>query len=502
MPEYYSIIIPLLMPMLAATLCIFCWQYLKIQRWIYFFATLTNVVMAVQLLRYCGAGKIIAMQSGNWQAPFGITLVADGLAAIMVFMASLLFFIIFFYIKGNIDKKRLNSGFYPLLLFLQFGVLGAFFTGDLFNLYVWFEVMLMASFVLVALGKDKAQLEGAIKYVTINFIASMLFLAGIAVVYGIAGTTNMADLSTKIHDVDPVLATVASIFFLVSFGIKSALFPMYFWLPASYHTPPITISALIAGLLTKVGVYALLRVFTLIFTQDVGFTHEILLWISAFTMLSGVLGAIAQSDFRKILSFHIVSQIGYMIMGLALYTPLAIAGAVFYIVHHIVVKTNLFLIAGLVAKIKGSFRLSALGGVYAAFPFVALLFAISAFSLAGIPPLSGFWGKFTLAQAGLESERFYIVGVALFAGLLTLFSMVKIWTQVFLNKAPEEAPVPLYETQRQFLRNEYAMIIPSCILVLFTLFLTFYPEPLLQLAKLTAAQLMNPENYINAVMGR
>jgi multicomponent Na+:H+ antiporter subunit D len=207
---------------------------------------------------------------------------------------------------------------------------------------------------------------------------------------------------------------------------------------------------LFVGLLTKVGIYALLRFFTLIFTSDLLYTHAILLILSGFTMVIGVLGAAAQIDFRKILSFHIVSQIGYMIMGLAIYTPMAIAGAIFFVMHNILVKNNLFLISGLVRETHGSFALKKLGGVYHGFPFLAVLFAISAFSLTGVPPLSGFWGKFLLAYAGLSAGQAIIVAVSLFVSIITLFSMTKIWGEVFWKKMPESTMLLIKEPGTTF----------------------------------------------------
>ena len=217
-----------------------------------------------------------------------------------------------------------------------------------------------------------------------------------------AGTLNMADLARKLAHVEqPGVITVISMLFLVAFGVKAAVFPLFFWLPASYHTPPAAVSAIFAGLLTKVGVYALIRVFTLIFVQDTGYTHTLILIIAGLTMLTGVLGAVAQNEFRRILSFHIISQIGYMIMGLGLFSSLALAGSVFFIAHNIIAKTNLFLISGLAYRLRGTYDLHALGGLYAAYPVVALLFLIPALSLAGLPPLSGFAAKLILVRAGL-----------------------------------------------------------------------------------------------------
>jgi multicomponent Na+:H+ antiporter subunit D len=233
------------------------------------------------------------------------------------------------------------------------GVSGAFLTGDIFNLYVWFEVMLIASFVLLSLGGEKAQIEGAFNYVTLNLLSSALFLAAVGILYGMVGTLNMADLSIKLQTLQiPGLATVLAMLFFIAFGIKAAVFPLFFWLPASYHTPPVAVSALFAGLLTKVGVYSLIRVFTLLFLEDVNFTHNLILVVAGLTMVTGVLGAVAQYDFRRLLSFHIVSQIGYLLMGLGLFTVSSLAAAIFFMAHVILAKSTLFLVSGVVHRLK------------------------------------------------------------------------------------------------------------------------------------------------------
>jgi len=372
------------------------------------------------------------------------------------------------------------------------GICGAFLTGDIFNLYVWFEVLLMSSFVLMALGGERAQLEGSIKYVTLNLLSSALFLSAVGILYGAVGTLNMADLSLQLSLLNHqgIVLTLAMLF-LVAFGIKAAIFPLFAWLPASYHTPPIAISAIFAGLLTKVGVYALIRVFSLLFVQDIALTHGLILILAGLTMVTGVLGAVAQNEFRRVLSFHIISQIGYMIMGLGLFTPLALAGAVFYIMHHIIVKMNLFLVSGIVHRLRGSYELKDLGDVYKTHPWLAILFLIPAFSLAGFPPLSGFWAKLILVQAGLQVEQYIIVAVSLLVSLLTIFSMMKIWAEAFWKKAP-------IQTQPNT-RNLGFMVAPAVGLALVTVTIGLATQPFYELALGAANQLADPSAYIAAV---
>jgi multicomponent Na+:H+ antiporter subunit D len=303
----------------------------------------------------------------------------------------------------------------------------------------------------------------------------------------------MADLAQKMdHLSNGGLSSALAVLFLVAFGLKAAVFPLFFWLPASYHTCPVPVSAIFAGLLTKVGVYVLIRVFTLLFVHDVEYTHSLLLAISVLTMITGVLGALAQNEFRRILSFHIISQIGYMLFGLALFTPLALAGSIFYIVHHIIVKTNLFLVSGVARRLGGSFELKRLGGLNALHPALGALFLIPALSLAGLPPLSGFFAKLALVQAGLDQQRYLAVGVALAVSLMTLLSMMKIWNEAFWKAAPS--------SQIRGSGAEATMMMPIAALAALTVMTGFGVGPLFELSQAAAHQLLDRGSYVAAVL--
>jgi multicomponent Na+:H+ antiporter subunit D len=492
------LVLPIIIPFFTGIILILAWKHVPFQRVFSVVGAAALLITGFILLATVWQHGIQVAQMGGWPAPFGIALVADLLSSIMIILGGLMGLSVAIYSLGSMDAERESFGYYPLLHILLMGISGSFLTGDLFNLYVWFEVMLISSFVLVVLGGEKHQLEGGIKYVTLNLISSAIFLAAVGAMYGLVGTVNMADLSVQVAlSPQKGLIQALAIMFMVAFGIKAAIFPLFFWLPASYHTPPVAISAIFAGLLTKVGVYTLIRIFTLIFITDVGYTHNIILMLAGFTMLSGVLGAATQSEFRRILSFHIISQIGYMIMGLGLYTPLALAGSVFYITHHIVVKTNLFLVSGVVYRLRDSYRLKKLGGLYRVYPMLGVLFLIPAFSLAGVPPLSGFWAKFALIRAGLETQSYLVVAVALLVSLLTLYSMTKIWAEVFWKAAPVTAPPHEYDNPP--LSHLAYMLTPIVILALITMTIGLFPEPFFNLAIATAEQLLNPAEYIRAV---
>lgn len=489
------LVLPLLLPLLTTVVCLLTWGRRGLQRALGVLGASALLAAALALLATVSREGIQVVQIGGWPAPFGISLVADLFSAIMVTVTGVLALAVAVYSLATLDPSREQFGYYPLLHLLLMGVCGAFLTGDLFNLYVWFEVMLIASFVLLALGGERPQLEGAIKYVTLNLMSSALFLAAVGILYGMAGTLNLADLAVKLREpVAPGLVTTLAVLFLVAFGVKAAIFPLFFWLPASYHTPPVAVSAIFAGLLTKVGVYVLIRVFTLLFVQDVGYTHRIILVVAGLTMVTGVLGAVAQNEFRRILSFHIVSQIGYMILGLGLFTPAALAGSIFYIVHHIIVKTNLFLVSGAAHRLRGTYQLKELGGLYRDAPALSILFLIPALSLAGMPPLSGFFAKLALVRAGLERAEYLIVAVALGVGLLTLFSMTKIWGEAFWKPQEAARAVPASG-------GWAGIILPIAGLALVTVALGLAGQPLFALADRAAAQLLDPAAYIAAVLG-
>ncbi|HKL68666.1 Na+/H+ antiporter subunit D [Salibaculum sp.] len=489
---------PLALPFLTAVLA-FLWRKRAAGRWISLLGNAFLLGAAGLLMVEVLREGVIAGQMGGWRAPFGITLVADYLGAVMVVITAITAFATALYAMGDIDEAKERLGYHALFNLLIAGVTGAFLTGDLFNLYVWFEVMLISSFGLLVLGGSRAQIDGGVKYVTLNLVSTILFLAGIGLLYGMTGTLNMADLALRVPQVENQgMVTVIAMLFMIAFGVKAAVFPLFFWLPAAYHTPAFSVSAVFAGLLTKVGVYALIRMFTLVFTGDTGFTHEILLWVAGFTMVTGVLGAAAQNEIRKILSFHIVSQIGYMILGLALYTPLGIVGAVFYLVHHIIVKANLFLIGGVVHRATGSTDLARIGGLYKAAPLLGVLFLIPAFSLAGFPPLSGFWAKYVIVAAALEDQGWVIAGVALAVGLLTIYSMTKIWAEAFWKKHPAGYEP---ELNRVSAAPRRWMLAPIAGLATLTMIIGLFPEPFVVFAETSAQQLLEPAGYITAVLG-
>ncbi|MFW5725208.1 MAG: proton-conducting transporter membrane subunit [Bacteroidota bacterium] len=364
------LVLPIILPLLFMVVLVFTRRWLVFQQGFSIFASIMLTFVSFLILMDVEQNGIMAVQPGSWEAPFGITLVADLLSSIMMITTSFVAVIVMIYSPGFIDRERQTAGYYPLVFGLIMGVNGAFITGDLFNMYVWYEVMLTSSFVLIALGGSADQLRGSIKYVTINFVASIFFVGAIGIMYGQVGTLNMADLAAKMRTWDdPAFINSALMLFFIAFSVKSALVPFFFWLPASYHTPPIAITALFAGMLTKVGVYTMFRFYSLFVVFDTQFWTIFILVLAGLTMFSGVLMAASQFDIRKILSFHIISQVGYMIMGLGIFTVAGIAGAIYFTVHNMLSKTNTFLAGGLVYQRSGSYDLKYLGGLYKATVF-------------------------------------------------------------------------------------------------------------------------------------
>jgi len=492
--------LPVLLPIAGAALSILLGGSRRVQRAIAL-TTLTAVTgLAVALLVVVDRDGPVVTGAGGWRAPLGITLVADRLSALMLVVAAVMLLAVLVYAIGQPGAERNHVGFQSVYLILAAGVAAAFLTGDLFTLFVAIEMMLTASYVLLTLGGRLAQVRSGMTYVVISLLASVLFVALLAFVYASTGTVNMAQLSERIGDLPDGLRSALAVLMLVVFGIKAAIFPLFFWLPDSYPTAPSPVTAIFAGLLTKVGVYAIIRTQTLLFPASTR-PGTLLLVLAAATMLVGVLGAIAQGDVKRIFSFQIVSHIGYMIMGLGLFTVAGLAAAVLYTVHHIVAKTGLFLSGGLIEHAGGSSRLSRLGGMVRTAPVLAVLFLVPALSLVGLPPLSGFIAKFALVDAAAARSSYAVLGVSLAVTLLTLYSLMKVWVSVFWA-APRD-PVPGSDQARPGERfgAPLLMVLPTAALAALTLGLGLAAGPLYDLSLRAAADLLDPQAYVTEVLG-
>ncbi len=433
------------------------------------------------------------LRVGGWHPELGIVLVADRFAALVLPVALAIIFVVELFAIGQRktawgSNPELSG---PMMGVLTAGVSLAMLTGDLFTLFVAFELILVSSYVLLTHQGQAAQLRAGMTYVVMNLLASTLFLFGLAYVYAATGTVNLALLTERIPELPDGVRLGIGAWFFVVFGTKAAVFPLFSWLPDSYPTAPTTITAVFAGLLTKIGIYAMIRFHTLMGMDQLGNT---MLIIAGVTMIVGALGALAQSHVKRILSFHIISQIGYMLMGLGLFTAAGTAGAILFLVHHMPVKTVLFLVGGLIENDQGTGRLDRTGGLARRRPLIAALFAVPALSLAGLPPFSGFVAKFAVISAGIEARATPWVVLALVAGALTLLSMTKIWLGVFWGADPDRVSV------RRPPGNRPMMLAATGIAVAGTLTISALAGPLFDLSVDAAEDLRDPEIYRTAVL--
>jgi multicomponent Na+:H+ antiporter subunit D len=492
---------PVFIHLFTAILQLITWRKTVTQRFISGIGSFLGVLVSIRLLSKVYDQGILTLNASNWDAPFGIVFVADLLSSTLVLITSIAGLAVSLFSSTGINRQRMLYGYFPIFHFLVMGLNGAFLTGDIFNLYVWFEVIIISSFVLMTLGGRKTQLEGAVKYMALNILASTFFLTGIGILYGITGSLNMADLSQKIKLVDnQFLIGITSTFFLMGFGIKSAVFPLYYWLPSSYHTPPSAVAATFGGLLTKVGIYAMLRVFSLIFIPD-EFTRNLLMALAVLTIITGSLGALIKLNIRRLFSYLIVCHIGFMLGGIGMFTKVALMGTIFYLFHDILVKTNMFLIAGLIRQMRGTMDMKVLGGIYAQYPKISLLIALILFSLVGIPPLSGFWPKIFLFKEAFNLEEYAFIAALVLGSFVTLFVIARMWSEVFWKDIPAGAeiedkfePMPLV--------RKILLVLPIGLLGAITIYVGLNAEVIVQLVDKISDQLIDTSAYVEAVLGK
>ncbi|WP_433889574.1 Na+/H+ antiporter subunit D [Streptomyces sp. CA-111067] len=530
--------LPVALPLLAAGVKLAIGQRLpRTQRFIS--TGVLATVLGVSLALLIGADRDgpRVMHTGTWPASVGITLVADRLSGLMLVVSSAVTLCVLVYSigQGTADSDEVTplTVFHPAYLILVAGVCDTFLAGDLFNLYVGFEIMLTASYVLLTLGGTAARIRAGATYVVVSLLSSVLFLIAIGMVYGAAGTVNLALLAGRLGELPSGVRLLLQIALLTVFGIKAAVFPLAAWLPDSYPTAPAPVTAVFAGLLTKVGVYCVLRTQTLLFPG--GRLADPLMVIALLSMLVGILGAVAQTDLKRLLSFTLVSHIGYMVFGIALASRGGLAGAVFYVAHHITVQTTLFLVAGLIERRGGTTDLLRLGGLARLSPLLAVVFFVPAMNLAGIPPLSGFLGKLGLLRAGIAYGgpwAYTLVAGGIVTSLLTLYALAKVWNLAFWRAAPPDEPAPgtvLESAETDDTEDEGdavplpagaphtaslsgrpittttaaspTMLGATCALVALGLSYTVLAGPLSGLADRAAAELLTRTPYVSAVLG-
>ncbi|MEK4520460.1 Na+/H+ antiporter subunit D [Psychrobacillus sp. FSL W7-1457] len=488
------IVLPLIIPIMIGVLLVFFNRQVKLQRIITLVTLLSITGISIYTLNTIQKEGILRLDFGGWEPPFGILFVADSFSMLLVLTASIVTTLCMMYAFSSIGERHEKMYFYPFVLFLLAGVNGSFLTGDMFNLFVCFEVTLLASYVLITLGGTKRQLRESIKYVVINVVASWFFLLALAYLYGSLGTLNMAHLSQRVAEAgqDPLLTTIG-ILFLVVFSVKAGLL-LFFWLPGSYSAPPMAIAALFGALLTKVGIYALFRTFTIIFYHDPFITHTLLGIMAGITLIVGCMGAIAYKDMRLIASYNVVIAVGFMLVGLAIGTTVAIEGSIYYIMHDMIAKAMLFLLVGTMISLTGKTRIDEISGLIKNYPLLGWMFFIVTCSLAGIPPLSGFVGKILVGQGAIESGAYILLALAFLSSIVVLYSLLRI----FLNSIFGETIISLEdETPLKF-----GMIFPIFLLGIGTLALGLGAEVVSVYVSDAANTLTNPSIYIDAILGR
>ncbi|WP_346535821.1 Na+/H+ antiporter subunit D [Micromonospora sp. DPT] len=490
--------LPVVVPLLGAALTLILANLPRVQRRVSVVALTGNLVVAVALLVQAYRHGPVVTQVGGWRAPVGIVLVADQLAALMLVVSSAVTLCVLIYSIGQGRSETSESApvsiYHPTYLVLTAGITNAFLAGDLFNLFVGFEMLLAASFVLITLGGTETRIRTGSTYVVVGILSSMIFLVAVGLVYAATGTLNLAQLAIRLDALPDGVRLGLQLMLLLAFGIKAAVFPVSAWLPDSYPTAPAPVTAVFAGLLTKVGVYAIIRTETLLFPG--GKVSGLLMVVAGLTMVVGVLGAVAQSDMKRLFSFTLVSHIGYMIYGVALSTAAALSGAIFYVVHHITIQTTLFLVAGLVEERAGSTDLRRLGGLARIAPLLAVLFFVPAMNLAGIPPFSGFLGKVGLLQAGVAVGGplpWVLVAAGTATSLLTLYTASRVWNIAFWR-------APRLATDEPVVRLPQLMVGATAALVVLGLTFTLAAGPLFRVTADAAVDLRLRTPYVRAVL--
>ncbi|MGD7046269.1 Na+/H+ antiporter subunit D [Jeotgalibacillus proteolyticus] len=486
-------LLPILIPLLTGVILMFFPKRIKAQRIISIIATIATIAAALVLVAEVRQNGIQTLNLGSWPAPFGIPLVSDMLSALLVLTTAIITLTVIWYSIYYLDDEYERYFYYIAVQFLMVGLNGAFTTGDIFNMFVFFEVFLISSYLLIVLGGKKAQLRESVKYVLINVISSALFVSAVAYLYGVVGTLNMADVSVKIAELnDPGIITVIAIFFLLVFGLKGAIFPLYFWLPGSYHAPPIPVLALFGALLTKVGVYAIMRTYTLFFYHDTGYTHLILGVLALLTIVIGSIGALAYKDVKMIIIYNIIIAVGVILYGVAVMTPDGLEGAVFYLLHDMIIKTALFLLIGIMMAIAGSSHLKSMGGMIKEYPWIGWTYFVAALSLAGIPPLSGFIGKLLIVRGGFDAGEMIGPLIILGSSLIVLYSAMKIFTNGFWGTPKEYTGAKAHLASRLW--------IPAAVLMVIAIAYGVGTEAVRPFITQAVEPLINPAIYIEAVL--
>ncbi|KKI89044.1 monovalent cation/H+ antiporter subunit D [Bacillus sp. SA1-12] len=487
------VILPIIIPIITGMIMVIWKKNINFQRCLSIISIAVVGAVAIYLMVQIENEGIQLLHLGGWEAPFGVSLVADMFSVLLVLVTCIVSLCCLLYAFHSIGRERESYYFYPLFLCLITGVNGSFLTGDMFNLFVCFEVMLVSSYVLISHGGTRIQLRESIKYILINIISSFLFLVAIAYLYAMSGTLNFAHLSVRVAEVgqEGLMNTVA-ILFLIVFSLKAGLF-LFYWLPGSYSAPPTVVAAIFAALLTKVGMYAIIRVFTLVFYHEPGVTHLLIGILAAATMILGAIGAVAYRDIKKILTYNVIVGVGFILAGVASFTTEGMTGSLFYLIHDMIVKALIFLLGGTIIHLTGTSKLNEISGLIRLHPGLGWMFFIAALSLSGIPPLSGFLGKIFISEGTFEAGYFWLGGIGLLTSLMVLYSIMKIFMSCFWGYTDL--------TEENEKGTTKGLLLPIGILTVLTIALGVGAEGIHTYVDYAVEGLMNPSIYIEAVLG-
>lgn len=488
-------VMPVVIPAVAGIVGLLWWRCSTARRVAFGVVGTAQLAVALVLLSAARRDGPLVLALGSWPIEVGIAVVVDRLSAIMLCLAAITSLASVLYGFAQQPVRLEHPLRLPLVQFITAGISLSFATADLFNLFVAFEVMLIASYALLTLEADDRDVKHALPYLMVNLVGGALFLGAAGLAYGLFGTLNFAGIAARAAEMsgDPRVLAWA-VLLLIVFAIKAGVFPLYYWLPNAYPILPAPIAALYSGMLTKVGVYVLLRACGTLLPHDLTGLHVALAWLAGLTMVLGVLGAVSRNFIRGILSFHILSQIGFMVLAIGFFTEYAVAAAVFYIVHHIIVKSSLFMAGGIVGVLNRSDELDRSANLWKRLPLVGLLFLLPALSLSGIPPLSGFWGKYMIVVEGVRQGAWVLVTLSLVASVLTLFSMLKIWNTSFWAEVPD---VPVRVEDRRW----HGMAVVTGGMVVLSLVIGLGASPFMNLAFETAREVLDQRAYVEHVLG-
>ena len=495
----HAIILPILLPLFTGALLLLLHRRSKaFKRALSLLATLTLIPLTFWLVLLAGDGQLRVYALGDWQPPFGIILLLDRLSAVLVLLTAVLAGFVAVYASAGEDSRAPN--FHALFQFQLAGINGAFLTGDLFNLFVFFEILLIASYGLLVYGNGAARARAGMHYVVLNLLGSSFFLIGVGTLYGLLGTLNMADLAVRVAAADAEtapLVAAAGFLLLVVFGLKAAILPLYFWLPRTYSAASASVAALFA-IMTKVGLYAILRVFTLIFGSEAGelahYAHDWLWWLALLTLAAGAIGALGARSLQEMISYLLLISVGSLLAVFALGTRAGIGAGLYYLLHSTLVCGGLFLLADLLARQRGELAGALQVGPQLRQPMLlGGLFFLGALAVAGLPPLSGFLGKLLMLRAvGASAEAVQFWLVLLIAGLVSIVTLSRAGNRLFWRNSGQSASGPLADPAR---------LSAAAGLLLAAVALVIVAQPLQSYLDATAAQLLDLAPYLRIVEG-